>query len=83
MSAGTGFQCSLLSHPGKTFFMKHLGDEFLRPVNYDKGIGKGHIPQNITSERFFFFLFLNLILCGLGNKKANGKMRLVLLLQSF
>lgn len=57
MSAGTGFQCSLLSHPGKTFFMKHLGDEFLRPVNYDKGIGKGHIPQNITSERFFFFLF--------------------------
>lgn len=55
MSAGTCFQCSLLSHPGKTFFMKHLGDEFLQPVNYDKGIGKGHVPQNITSERLFFF----------------------------
>lgn len=67
MSAGTSFQCSLLSRPGKTFFMKHLGDEFLRPVNYDKGIGKGHVPQSITSESFLFFLFLNLILCGFGD----------------
>lgn len=57
MSAGTWFQFSLLSHPGKTFFMKHLGDEFLRSVNYDKGIRKGRVPQNITLEKLFFFLF--------------------------
>lgn len=58
MSAGTWFLCS---HAGKTFFMKHLGDGFLRPVNYDKGIGEGHVPQNVASERLFLFLFFCLI----------------------
>lgn len=63
-SAGTWFQCRLLSHPGKTFFMKHLGDEFLWPVNYDKGIGKGCVLQNTSSERLLYIYTFNFVWFG-------------------
>lgn len=51
--------------------MKHLGDEFLWPVNYDERIGKGHVPQNITSNRAFFFKFM--WVWGLKKPKTSGK----------
>lgn len=49
-SAGTWFQCKLLGHPSKTFFMKHLGDEFLWPVSYDKGT----VMKGMCSSKHFF-----------------------------
>lgn len=81
VSAGTWFQCSLFSHPGKTFFTKHLGDEFLWPVNYDKGVGEGYILQNITSEMLFFFSFN--FMCFFLMKRPMEKLKLFYFCRAF
>lgn len=82
-SAGTWFQSKLLSHPGKTFFMKHLGDEFLWPVGYDKGIGKGCVLQNASSERLIYIYIHVQFHIVWGIKRSMGKWKLFYFYRTF